>query len=550
MTDVENQRQTEDWSTLPWAEFQRNVFRLQKRIYQASLRGDFKCVHNLQRLLLRSYSARCIAVRQVSQENRGKRTPGVDGVASLTPIQRIEMVERLQDLHSKPSPIRRVYIPKPNTEEQRPLGIPVMFDRAQQALVKLVLEPEWEAKFEPNSYGFRPGRAAHDAMEAIFKATCRKPKYVLDADIEKCFDKINHEILLTKLSTIPLIETLVRGWLKAGILENGDTLYPEAGTPQGGVASPLLANIALHGRETALVTSLPQRQKPSIIRYADDFVILHEDLETLQCLKEEAEKWLAQIGLRLKPSKTRITHTLHAHNNNRGFDFLGFTVRQYPVGKHRTKKYQDKARFKTLIKPSKTGQQRHMEAMRQVIHKHRGNSQAVLIVELNRKIRGWAMYYRSSVAKRTFSRLDHQMFLKLCTWAVYRHPRRSRQWLKRRYWQRLRDRDDFSDGRLFLAKYADIKIVRHVKVRGTKSPFDGDWTYWVPRLGRDPSKPDRVVKLLKRQNGRCNHCKLHFMADDIIEVHHKNGNRRINMLYNLALLHGHCHDEVHAARCL
>ena len=317
MTDVE--RQTEGWNTLPWAEFQRNVFRLQKRIYQASLRDDFKCVHNLQRLLLRSYSARCLAVRQVSQENRGKRTPGVDGVASLTPIQRMEMVEKLQDLHSKPSPIRRVYIPKPNSEELRPLGIPVMFDRALQALVKLALEPEWEAKFEPNSYGFRPGRAAHDAMDAIFLATRKKPKYVLDADIEKCFDKINHEILLTKLSTIPVIESLVGGWLKAGILENGETLYPEAGTPQGGVASPLLANIALHGLETALVTSLPQRQKPSIIRYADDFVILHEDLETLYRLKEDAEKWLEQIGLRLKPSKTRITHTLHAHNNNIGF---------------------------------------------------------------------------------------------------------------------------------------------------------------------------------------------------------------------------------------
>lgn len=273
---------TEDWKTLPWKKFQRNVFRLQKRIYQAEVRGDFKRVRNLQRLLLRSYSARCLAVRQVSQDNRGKNTPGVDGIARLTPKQRMRMVKDLRTFNPKPAPIRRVYIPKASDpKESRPLGIPTMRDRAGQALVKLALEPEWEARFEANSYGFRPGRCAQDAIEAIFNHIRLKPKYVLEADIEKCFDRIDHNALLAKLGSITPIQRQVRGWLKAGIFENGAVIAPEAGTPQGGVISPLLANIALHGLETALAEAFPKRNRPVLIRYADDFVILHEDLETL-----------------------------------------------------------------------------------------------------------------------------------------------------------------------------------------------------------------------------------------------------------------------------
>ena len=234
------QNRTEDWKTLPWKKFQRNVFRLQKRIYQAQIRGDFKRVRGLQRLLLRSFSARCLAVRQVSQDNRGKKTPGVDGIARLTPIQRMRMVRQLRTFSPSPAPIRRVYIPKAsNPNERRPLGIPIMRDRAEQALVKLALEPEWEARFEPNSYGFRPGRCPQDAIEAIFNHIRLKPKYILEADIEKCFDRINHQALLTKLNSIPTINRQVRGWLKAGIFENGEIFPSEAGTPQGGLCKAL-----------------------------------------------------------------------------------------------------------------------------------------------------------------------------------------------------------------------------------------------------------------------------------------------------------------------
>ena len=538
------QNRTEDWKTLPWKKFQRNAFRLQKRIYQAQLRGDFKRVRGLQRLLLRSYSARNLAVRQVSQDNRGKNTPGVDGVSRLTPKQRMGMVKALRKLSPKPAPIRRVYIPKAsNPDERRPLGIPIMRDRAEQALVKLALEPEWEARFEPNSYGFRPGRCPQDAIEAIFNHIRLKPKYVLEADIEKCFDRINHTALLAKLNSIAPINRQVHGWLKAGIFEDGEIFPSEAGTPQGGIASPLLANVALHGLETAITTTLPKRHRLAVIRFADDFVILCEDLATLQTARTLVEKWLAEMGLALKDAKTYFTHTLHEHEGRTGFDFLGFTVRQFAVGKHHSKRG-----YKVFIKPSRTAQKRHLEQMEALIRTHRGSNQTALIAALNPRIRGWANYHRANSAKRTFNRMDHQLHWKLCKWAKWQNPRKSHQWRKQRYWHRKRNRLDFSDGKASLAKYADTHIQRHAKVQGAKSPYDGDWAYWIVRLGRDPSKPNRVIALLKNQLGRCLHCGLHFMSDDYLETHHRNGNHNDNTLANLVLLHGHCHDEVHRTK--
>lgn len=548
-------RRSEDWKILPWKKFQRNVFRLQKRIYQAVRRGDYKRARSLQRLLLRSWSARCLAVRQVSQDNRGKRTPGVDGVASLSPKQRLAYARRLRSLSHKADPVRRVYISKPNNpQEQRPLSIPTMFQRALQALVKLTLEPEWEARFEPNSYGFRPGRSAHDAMQAIFNFIRLKPKYVLDTDIEKCFDRINHEALLRKLSAIQPIARLVRGWLKAGVVDKGETIFPQAGTPQGGVISPLLANIALHGLEQTLVNAVPRRtgdrksNVPGIIRYADDFVILHHDLDTLHRLKQVAEDWLAEMGLRLKASKTRIVHTLDEHEGQVGFDFLGFHIRQHRVGQYHTRTYRGKPGSKTLIKPSKKAQQRHLRKVREVIRKHRGNSQAALVSALNPIIRGWVNYYRTCSAKRTFGLMDYQVYEKLSRWAAFRHRNKNPGWRYSRYWRRVKNGHIvFSDGTSTLVFHETTRVYRHVKVKGDKSPFDGDWTYWAARLGREPTKPTRVVNLLKRQYGRCANCRLRFMAGDIMEVHHHDRDRLNNRYSNLALLHGHCHDVVHSA---
>jgi RNA-directed DNA polymerase len=336
-----------DWDTVHWPRLERNVFKLQKRIYRASQKGDQPTVRKLQRLLLCSASAKWLAVRRVTQDNRGKKTAGVDGQTALTKNERHQLVEDLP-LTAKAMPIRRVWIPKPGKAEKRPLGIPTIRDRVNQALVKMGLEPEWEAKFEPNSYGFRPGRSAQDAIAAIYGAIKNKQAYVLDADIAGCFDNIDHAALLDKLKCSPFLRRRIKSWLKAGVMD-GSVLQPnQQGTPQGGIISPLLANIALHGLEMDTKQALGRelllymKQKRgkgsymlsarmlSIIRYADDFVIIHEDQQLLLKAKEYITTWLQAMGLTLKETKTRLCHTYQAIGDQlAGFNFLGFHVRQY-----------------------------------------------------------------------------------------------------------------------------------------------------------------------------------------------------------------------------
>ena len=326
-----------EWSQIDWKEVEIRVFKLQKRIYRASLSGDVAKVHKLQRLLLRSWCAKLLAVRRISQDNQGKNTAGIDGVKSLSPKQRLSLAESLT-LTGKGESLRRVWILKPGRKEKRGLGIPVMEDRARQALLKLALEPEWEAKFEPNSYGFRPGRSCHDTEQAIFSAIKQKSKWVLDADISKCFDRINHDVLLQKLNTTPTMARQIRAWLKSGVLDRGDWFPTNEGTPQGGVISPLLANIALHGlekyikrwAETWKGKKRDNHRSISLIRYADDFVVLHKDKSVIQQAKTLIEQWLHGLGLKLSESKTRVCHTLHDTDETKaGFDFLGWNVRQY-----------------------------------------------------------------------------------------------------------------------------------------------------------------------------------------------------------------------------
>ncbi|NEO74285.1 MAG: RNA-directed DNA polymerase [Moorea sp. SIO3H5] len=271
--------QTVEWNKVNWKKLEKTLFKLQNRIYRASQRGDIRVVRKLQKTLMKSWTAKMIAVRKVTQENKGKKTAGIDGVKSLTQKQRLALVANLK-VSKKAKPTRRVWIPKPGHTEKRPLGIPTMYDRALQALTKQALEPEWEAKFESNSYGFRPGRSCHDAIEAIFNSIRKMPKWVLDADISQCFDKINHDSLLTKVNTYPSLRRLIKSWLKAGVIDNNTFSITKEGTPQGGVISPLLANIALHGMENEIkqyAESLPGRKHAnkkalSLIRYADDFV--------------------------------------------------------------------------------------------------------------------------------------------------------------------------------------------------------------------------------------------------------------------------------------
>ena len=546
------------WKDLPWKQFERQVFKLQKRIYRASQRGDVKTVHQLQRLLMQSRASRYLAVRRVTQDNQGKKTAGVDGVKALPPHQRMELTEALS-LKQQASPVRRVWIPQPGTTEKRGLGIPTMANRALQALVKLALEPEWEARFEPNSYGFRPGRGTHDALEAIRFSIRLQSKYVLDADLAKCFDRINHQALLAKLATFPTLRRLIKRWLKAGIME-GLTLTPtEEGCPQGAVVSPLLANVALHGLEEHVTSAFPARAKregqsirwrPTVVRYADDLVILHRDLTVVEQAKQIAAGWLAEMGLEFKPSKTWITHTLHPYEGRVGFTFLGFEVRQFPAGKRHSGKtggkYQAQIGFKTIIQPSKEAMHRHQGRIKEVVDKHKARSQSDLIWQLNPIIWGWSNYYCRENASEAFGKADHLTFLKLWRWAKRRHHNKSHHWIANKYWHREKGRWNFKseDGRT-LYKHKAKRIEPHIKVEGTRSPFDGDWMYWATRMGRHPELPTKHAKLLKRQRGKCAWCELYFTCEDALEVDHiiPKALGGGNALDNLQLLHSHCHDQ-------
>lgn len=540
----------EDWNTIPWRKVERTVYRLQQRIYRASGHGNKKVVHSLQRLLMKSEAARCLAVRRVTQDNQGKRTAGVDGIKSPRPTDRLALVARLRDPRTiRAHPVRRIMIPKPGTDEMRPLGIPVMLDRAHQALVKLALEPEWEARFEPNSYGFRPGRSCHDAISALMMATARKEKYVLDADIQSCFDQIAHRQLLDTLATYPAMRRTVKGWLRAGVLSHGAWSPTVRGTPQGGVASPLLANIALDGLERTVQAAFGRNDRPQVIRYADDFVILHPTREGIERARAAAGGFLGARGLQLKESKTRVTHTLRPIDGHAGFNFLGFTVRQHPAG--RTKAGRDshghRLRFKVRIHPSKEAITRHQTDLRHIVHRHRGAPQGDLITALNPIINGWARYYRTVGSSHVFSTCDHHLFQLLWRWARFRHPNKSRAWLKRKYWRTTGGSAwtfAASDGWV-LSRHAKVAIRLHVKVKGTASPYDGNLVYWAHRLRTHPLVQTHLAALLKRQEGRCVYCGLLLTDQDRIEIDHIVPRARCgrDILTNLRALHRHCHDQ-------
>jgi len=547
---------TYDWHHIPWRKLEIAVLKLERRIFKASQAGDVRRVHRLQKLLLKSRAARLLAVRRVTQDNQGKHTAGIDGIKSLAPHQRQALADNLGKLPIG-SPTRRVWIPKPGRDEERPLSIPTLHDRALQALVKLALEPEWEARFEPNSYGFRPGRSVQDAIGAIFIAIEKQPKYALDADIAKCFDRIDQAALLRKLKTCPTLNRLVKAWLKAGVLDNNVFVATKTGTPQGGVLSPLLANIALHGLEEYIRTQFPVRTRrspeqpgrqlhwqPQVIRYADDLIVLHRDRTVIEHCRHLTQEWLKGIGLELSEQKTRIAHTLEKTGGEAGFNFLGFSVRQHQASKYNTSRGRG---VKTLIRPTTEAVKRHWAKLSEIISQNKAAKQVNLIGVLNPLSAGWANYYSAVVSTKTFHLLDHRLYEKLRRWAFFRHPRKGRRWVVRRYWDTTPGKSwDFRDREgPTLNQHTHVPIVRHVKVRGEASLYDGNWSYWAARRGRYPGVSRRLAALVKKQEGRCEACRLFFKPEDLIEIHHRNGNRYENRYLNLAAVHRHCHDQIH-----
>jgi len=448
-----------------------------------------------------------------------------------------------------------------------------MSDRTLQGVVKNALEPEWEAHFEPNSYGFRPGRSCHDAIKHIKNCIQSKAKYVLDADIAQCFDCINHNELLKRLGHQGIVKKQIAAWLKSGVIDQGVFTAISEGTPQGGVISPLLANIALHGLEQHIRKVFPIMSRtsretwfhkkgedfstPNIIRYADDFVVLHKDKTVVQRCREIISEWLRGIGLELKPEKTRLTHTLIpelSDDGKAGFDFLGHHIQQYPAGKYRCARDSQGRNigFITLITPTKKASKVHQEKIKSIILKYRSSPQSALLSELNPVIRGWSNYYSNSDIKtvRESSRQDFLTYLKLRRWAKrrckgktkaghqkYWHPQGGKKWV-------FSTGTDAKSFRLQLHSDVACSSTSYVKVKGDKSPYDGDLVYWSSRMGKHPEMSNREAFLLKEQKGKCTHCGLNFREDDLIEIDHKipkslGGKDEWN---NLQLLHRHCHD--------
>jgi len=369
-------------------------------------------------------------------------------------------------------------------------------------------------------------RSCHDGRGAIFDSIKLKAKYVLDADIAKCFDRINHQALLDKINTYPRLRKQIKSWLKSGILDKGELFPTNEGTPQVGVISPLLANIALHGMEDQVkqyATSLKgnkrvNRQALSLIRYADDFVIIHESIEAILACQKIIANWLSDIGLELKPSQTKLTHTLNEYNGNVGFELLGFHRQQHKVGNYRSASNGHfQLGFKTFITPSRSKIKAHLSRIATVIDDHKTAPQAALISKLNPIIGGWANYYSTVVSKEIFSKLDHLTYNKLRAGARRRGKGRIN---KNKYWRTVGDNNwCFStESGLELAPHSATPIVRHVKVKGNSTPYNGDWIYWSKRRGEYPETPMKVATLIKKQFGKCTYCGLYFTPTDIVEV--------------------------------
>jgi RNA-directed DNA polymerase len=460
------------WDGIDWSRCEREVRRLQARIVKAVQEGRWGKVKALQRLLTCSFHGKALAVKRVT-ENRGKRTAGVDGVLCSTPASKYKAIDLLRRRGYQPQPLRRVHIPKANGK-LRPLGIPTMHDRAMQALHLLALSPVSETTADGNSYGFRPGRSTADAIQQCFTLLSRKASamWVLEGDIRGCFDNISHEWMLQHIT---MDKEVLRKWLKAGYVENGALFETKAGTPQGGIISPTLANVTLDGLERLLTASFKRRNsrgkhyynpKVALVRYADDFIITGASREVLENeVRPLVEQFMRERGLELSPEKTCITSLAQ------GFDFLGQNIR----------KFEDKL----LIRPAKKNVQVFLAKVRQRIRESRGLSQVQLIRQLNPLVRGWANYHRHVVATRTFEKVAMVLFDSLWRWAKRRHPTKSPAWIMSRYWHRMEGRSVFAVRLdtaskekpvwLRLFEPGKVKIWRHIKIRAAANPLDPKW---------------------------------------------------------------------------
>jgi RNA-directed DNA polymerase len=544
-----------DWHQIDWVTCHTNVRRLQARIVKATQDGRWGKVKSLQHLLTHSFSGKAIAVKRVT-ENQGKKTPGVDKEIWSTPNSKTNAIKSLRQHGYKPRPLRRVYIPKANGK-RRPLGIPTMKDRAMQALYLLALEPIAETTGDLNSFGFRKERSCHDAIEQCFKALSMRSaaQWVLEGDIRGCFDNIGHEWMA---ANIPTDKALLRKWLKAGYIEERKLFPTESGTPQGGIISPVLANVTMDGLQALLAKHFHGKNvygggkqhwinpRVNFIRYADDFVITGESKELLENeVKPLVEGFLAERGLELSQEKTRITHI------DEGFDFLGQNIRKY--------------NGKLLVRPSRRSVSDFKKKVKEKVRKLSAVSQATLIRELNPIIIGWVNYHRHACSGKIFKCIQHWLWETTWRWATRRHPHKTAQWVKDKYYHHNGKRDwnfgvQVDEGEYFkLVNPMDVRIVRHPWLQANANPFDPKWEEYFERrldlkVKTSVVRRWKILALWKQQDGICPVCNQKIAGiiewKDVVDWHShhitpkseggsdKNSNR--------VLLHPNCHRQIHS----
>lgn len=538
------------WTSINWNRAYRNVRRLQARIVKATQAKRWGKVKSLQRLLTHSFSAKALAIRRVT-ENQGKKTAGVDGEVWNTPEKKTQALNGLTQRGYRPSPLKRVYIPKANGR-QRPLSIPTMKDRAMQTLYQQALDPIAECQADHNSYGFRPERSTADAIEQCHKLFSNRggPEWILEGDIKSCFEGISHSWLETH---IPMDKEILHKWLKAGFIEENILKPTESGTPQGGPASPVLANLTLDGLEKSLREKYPKarrrsgKAKVNLVRYCDDFIITGGSKELLENeVKPIVEEFLKERGLELSQEKTRITHI------EDGFDFLGQNIRRYRNGK-------------IIITPSKKNVSAALGKIRERIKRNAPATAGSLIKQLNPIIKGWTNYHRHVCSKRTFTKISHAIFQALWQWAKRRHPNKPRKWVKNKYFTTVGGDNwvfhgtvEGKDGAVHtvhLLNASKVTIRRHTKIKGEANPYDPIWEEYFER--RLDVKMDATLKgrrqllaLYKAQEGICPICRQEITEVTEWHRHHiiwrSSGGK--DTAENLVLLHPECHRQAHSQK--
>ena len=523
------------WKSIDWRKAEKEVNRLQTRIVKATQQKDWHTVKRLQYLITHSFYAKALAVRRVTT-NKGKKTPGVDKQLWNTPAEKMRAVLSLTDKGYKAKPLRRVYIEKKGKKAKRPLGIPTMYDRAMQALYAIALEPVAETTADTKSFGFRKERSAQDACEYIFTALSRKysPKWVLEGDIKGCFDNISHEWLL---DNIPMDKSVLKQFLKAGFIFKGELFPTEDGTPQGGIISPMLANMALDGMQKVLTdrfhtnrlgkvdARFKDAHRVNLVRYADDFIVTAASKELALEAKELIKDFLKTRGLELSEEKTLIT------NVNDGFDMLGWTFR----------KFNDKL----IVKPSKKSMQAIKAKLSETILK-RGKAwtQDVLIMKLNQQIRGWTNYHQHVVASEAFAHLDYVLYELLWRWAKRRHPHKGQWWISTKYWHRKGNRNwVFCTEEKELIRVDHISVVRHIKVREKANPFL-DTEYFKERKFKQGMRrlTGKFKRIWENQDGCCYHCGMPMDVKEDREIFFKipKTDGGMEEVSNMAYVHASC----------